>query len=227
MKKILSLSLALIMAMALVGCQDDEQTNGVYMGSYTGVVTNQFTEGSGEDTANVISIETDDGETVHFTVIDSTDFVGASTVELGDNVVIDCECYTDSDYHPILEIRLVHDWGITLTATDVTTAGLTIVCEQVDGEQQGELQTGSPYWLEIFKDNTWQVVPYLPLEYDVAWTAEAWSISLNDKTEWTVDWEWLYGELPSGSYRIGKSVMDFIETGSYEEQSYYAEFEIE
>ncbi len=118
-------------------------------------------------------------------------------------------------------------WGITLTAEDVSPTGLTIICEQVNGEQHGELQTGSLYWLEVFEDDTWQAVSYLPQEYDVAWTAEAWIVSLDDTTEWNVDWEWLYGELPSGTYRIGKFVMDWIEAGHYEEQMYYAEFEIE
>ena len=30
----------------------------------------------------------------------------------------------------------------------------------------------------------------------------------NAETEWEVNWSRLYGELPAGSYRISKSVMD-------------------
>ena len=42
-----------------------------------------------------------------------------------------------------------------------------------------------------------------------------------------MNWERLYGELPSGSYRIGKEVMDFRATGDYDTNDYYAYFEIE
>ena len=41
-----------------------------------------------------------------------------------------------------------------------------------------------------------------------------------------IDWEWLYGTLPVGEYRIVKSVMDFVEAGSFEEKEYFAEFAI-
>ena len=36
----------------------------------------------------------------------------------------------------------------------------------------------------------------------------------------------LYGELPSGSYRLGKSVMDFRDTGDYDQKGYYACFAV-
>lgn len=125
------------------------------------------------------------------------------------------------------EATTQEDWGITLTATDVTATGLTILCEQNGDEHKGELNTGSYYFLEIYENNDWEAVSYLPQEYDIAWTSEAWMIPENDIVEWVVEWEWLYGKLPTGEYRIGKCVMDFVETGNYEEQIYYATFEIE
>ena len=36
----------------------------------------------------------------------------------------------------------------------------------------------------------------------------------------------LYGELSPGSYRLGKSVMDFRGTGDYDQRDYYAAFVI-
>ena len=41
------------------------------------------------------------------------------------------------------------------------------------------------------------------------------------------NWEWLYGELPEGNYRIAKEIMDFRETGEYDTAIHYAEFRIE
>ena len=41
-----------------------------------------------------------------------------------------------------------------------------------------------------------------------------------------VDWEWLYGKLSAGEYRIGKEFMNFRGTGDFDEQVIYAEFSI-
>lgn len=117
-------------------------------------------------------------------------------------------------------------WGITLSAENVTPTGLTIVCTQSGGEATGELQTGSWYILEQMTDNGWTEAEWVPQEHDVAWTAEAWIIPKESSVEWEVDWEWLYGELSPGTYRIGKSVVDFRETGNYDTQNFYAEFAI-
>jgi len=124
--------------------------------------------------------------------------------------------------------ELVEDtWGITLSTKDITSMGLTLVCTQSGGEPTGELNTGSFYTIEKFEDGKWVKVEYAPQEYDIGWTSEAWIIPMNDTVEWSVNWEWLYGQLPEGKYRIGKEFMDFRETGDYDTQFCYAEFEVE
>ena len=55
---------------------------------------------------------------------------------------------------------------------------------------------------------------------------EAYLIPMNDVTEWKVEWGWLYGELPVGKYRIGKEIMDYRDTGDYDTEVIFAEFEI-
>jgi len=55
---------------------------------------------------------------------------------------------------------------------------------------------------------------------------EAWIIPMNDSVEWNVDWEWLYGQLSPGTYRIVKEIMNFRGTGDYDKAEYYAEFTI-
>lgn len=114
-------------------------------------------------------------------------------------------------------------WGITLSTKDETPTGLTIVCEQAGGEPTGELQTGSYYILEKLVDGEWTEVE---LKCEVAWTMEAWSIPKDSTVEWNVEWEWLYGELTTGNYRIGKSIMDFRGAGDYDSRMFYAEFAI-
>ena len=70
-------------------------------------------------------------------------------------------------------------WGVKLTAKNITPSGLTIVCTQQDGEPTGELQTGSYYGLEMLQDGEWVAVELLPMEYELAWTSEAWMIPNN------------------------------------------------
>ncbi len=119
-----------------------------------------------------------------------------------------------------------NSWGVTLEAENITASGLTIVCKQSGGEEVSELFTGSYYVLQRSEDSEWVDVEFLPQEYDVTWTSEAWIIDKKSETSWNVNWEWLYGNLPAGEYRIGKEIMNFRKTGDYDEEIIYAYFEI-
>ena len=128
---------------------------------------------------------------------------------------------------PPAEPSLEEDpWGIAFSVKDVTSTGCTLVCTQSGGTPTGELNTGTPYWLQVWKDGQWQAVEEVPSEYERIWTSEAWIITMDGITQWEVNWEWIYGSLPGGTYRIGKTVLDWREPGAYDEQVYYAQFEI-
>lgn len=113
--------------------------------------------------------------------------------------------------------------GIRFSVSNVTATGLTLICEQSGGKPTGTLQTGNVYWLEKEADGEWEAIN--PLQ-NLVWTDEALLIPMNGETEWTLNWSHIYGKLPAGTYRIGKRIMDFRGTGDYDEQAYYAEFEI-
>ena len=115
------------------------------------------------------------------------------------------------------------DWGITLSTQDETSTGIVILCTQEGGNPMGELQTGGWYILETLQDGVWKEAPCFA---QVAWTQEAWVIMSGSTAKWEVDWDWLYGELPTGIYRIGKRFMDFRDTGNYDSKMFYAEFAI-
>ena len=132
-----------------------------------------------------------------------------------------------SSYFPPEFAVFAEKWGVTLDVEDVTPTSLTLKCTQSGGRPTGELQTGTWYVLQTWtQEYGWSQVDYLPHEYEIAWTQEAWIIPMNDTCEWEVNWEWLYGELPEGKYRIGKEIMDFRDAGDYDSTIYYAEFEI-
>ena len=129
-----------------------------------------------------------------------------------------------SSYFPPEFMIFDEKWGVILTIENLTPSGATIKCTQSGGNPTGELQTGSWYILETWtKENGWQEAPYFA---EVAWTEEAWMIPMNETCEWKVDWERLYGAIPSGKYRIGKIITDFRGSGDFDTAVYYAEFEI-
>ena len=82
---------------------------------------------------------------------------------------------------------------------------------------------GCDYKLEKMVENEWQSVP--EIIDNVAWTAEAYMIKNGDVTEFEVDWNWLYGEMEAGTYRISKSIM-YTPPGSLETATYYVKFDI-
>ena len=130
-----------------------------------------------------------------------------------------------SSYFPPEFVIFEETWGITLTAENITSTGATIKCTQSGGEPTGELHTGSWFILEKWtQTNGWVEVPYV-VESDVAWTQEAWIISKDDTCEWVIDWEYLYGTLLEGKYRIGKEIVDFRATNDYDKAIYFVEFE--
>lgn len=126
-----------------------------------------------------------------------------------------------------VEDEVIDDtWGIQLTATNVTPTGMTLVCKQSGGEPTGELSTGSYLVLEESINEQWLPVEMTPSEYERAWTDEGWLIPMNDTVQWAFSWEWIYGELPEGNYRIGKEIFDFRSAGNYDKKIYYANFEV-
>ncbi len=116
-------------------------------------------------------------------------------------------------------------WGLSLYADAVTKTGATITFEQFGGNPTGDLQTGAWYKLETTVNDEWQEVE---AKVDNAvWNSIAYGIRKNDITELEVNWEFLYGELSPGYYRLSKKVMDFREAGEYDEEVYQVHFTIE
>lgn len=116
------------------------------------------------------------------------------------------------------------DWGITLTAQNVTSTGMTLICTQSGGIAAGSLETGADYTLEVSTDGKiWSAVE--PLSEPV-WDMMSRLIPREESVEWEINWEWLYGELGAGQYRICKTITLYGESGALKSQFYCAEFEI-
>lgn len=123
----------------------------------------------------------------------------------------------------------VSQWGAVLTAGNVTPTGMTLVLSRVEGCPTGALQTGTWYRLERQENGVWTELETLSLEGNVSWDSIAWLFPKpgQEGYEHDVNWEWLYGALPAGQYRMVKEVMDFRDTGDYDTAEFYTEFVIE
>lgn len=121
-------------------------------------------------------------------------------------------------------MNILPNWGIQLDAENVTSSGLTLVVTQAGTIPDGTLTTGQPYFIQKKENNNW--IPLEPLLEAWGWTTEAWIISMNDTARWDVSWEWLFGKLQSGQYRIGKDIYLETVSGNREQAVYYVEFEI-
>ena len=132
-----------------------------------------------------------------------------------------------SSYLPPEFMEFEENYGIKLSLENITATGATIKCEQSGGEATGELETGSWYIVERWTQiDGWKEVETVIDKRQVGWTSEAYMILEDSTSEWEVNWEWLYGELPAGKYRIGKQITDWRAPGDYDTVLYYAEFEL-
>ena len=136
-------------------------------------------------------------------------------------------CSSDNEAADTADNSVQYDWGITLKAENVTSSGLTLVCSQSGGENVAQLETGSFFVVQKKNKSKWKDVDYIVKEDEFGWTMEAWEIPKENTSKWDVNWEWLYGKLRSGDYRIGKKFTNFRGTGDFDNMIIYTDFSIE
>ncbi len=126
---------------------------------------------------------------------------------------------------PLIE-AYTDDWGIKLSAKNITPTRLTLLCEQEQGEPKGELASGFFYTLEKLENGHWtELKPLIPKE-EMAFNDEILQILPSQITEYNVDWTSFYGTLNPGHYRIGKQIMDVRSVDDFDEKMYYAAFDL-
>lgn len=119
----------------------------------------------------------------------------------------------------------IEELGLSLEVTECTETGATLVFRQSGGNPTGELTFGDAYGIQRNENGEWADVP-VAMAGNYAFHAIAYLIEPDQDREFQVDWEWLYGKLEPGEYRIWKEVDDFRKTGDYDVYEIYAYFEI-
>ena len=105
---------------------------------------------------------------------------------------------------PVPQVESVQRWGITAWCKNPSATGVEFVFEQTDPSIKGELLYGQAYTLEKWDGTQWVAVS--PIIENGAFTMEAILLQKNTATVLEIDWEWLYGEVNDGYYRITKTV---------------------
>ncbi len=109
------------------------------------------------------------------------------------------------------------DIGVSMDLSNITPSGATVHFYRYNTENAGELSYGELFILEKeIADSKWEAVPRI-IE-DAAFTDIAYVIPENDTSEIEINWEWLYGPLSPGTYRIRKTVLNSKDTGNTEHE---------
>ncbi len=115
---------------------------------------------------------------------------------------------------------------LVVETRNVTTEGLNIVFTLTDEQAEYELATGMEFALEKLSEQG----EYRPLELvcdeDVVWHLPAYLIEYGRECVADVKWEYLYGKLDSGKYRISKQVSLRDRVGNFHSHMIYGYFEI-
>lgn len=84
---------------------------------------------------------------------------------------------------------------------------------------------GEDFALEKKYKGGWYQVPVI-FEGNHGFNAIGYDLAPADRKEWTIGWEWLYGSLDAGNYRIVKEILDFRGSGDYDKHYLAAEFTV-
>lgn len=112
--------------------------------------------------------------------------------------------------------------GVSMTAREgtVSAKGLTLEFSNIT---DSECIYGEYYILEKKIGGNWFQVP-VAFEGEYGFDSIGYFLEPHGESEWTSDWEWLYGSLEPGEYRIVKDILDFRETGDHDKYFLAEEF---
>lgn len=106
---------------------------------------------------------------------------------------------------------------VSLVLQNFSSKGATFI---INNETDKPYTYGEDYSLQAFKNGTWETVPYSSAN----WGFEdiGYEVTKQSHTpKMTIDWVWLYGELPDGQYRLIKTIINENESNKI-----YGDFEL-
>ena len=89
--------------------------------------------------------------------------------------------------------------NVSIKISDISPGGATVVIKDTNAQPY---LYGSWYKIEKKDNGSWVEVDTV-IE-DFAFDLVGYMLDENGEVKFTIDWKWLYGELPSGNYRLVK-----------------------
>ena len=113
--------------------------------------------------------------------------------------------------------------GVTMEVTECSDTSVTV---RIVNDTDKDIRCGTVFCLEMQDEESgeWRELDEVIEHAD--FTLEAIMIQKDSPYEAVIDFEWRYGKLEPGRYRIVKTVMDVRETGDYTDYVFTAEFGI-
>lgn len=121
------------------------------------------------------------------------------------------------------EVNNYSDASMSILDDSISSMGLTLELNYY-GENQGT--TGAWYSIFIYEESNWNELSYT-INDNVIWPMIAYIVEKGQASQMSIDWEWLYGDLPTGRYLIVKQFMNRRGPGDYDEYYLACEFTIE
>ncbi|HZK33400.1 MAG TPA: immunoglobulin-like domain-containing protein [Tissierellaceae bacterium] len=114
--------------------------------------------------------------------------------------------------------------GISMNIKEgsVSSTKLTVIFDN-NSDKQG--MYSDDFLLESKIKGDWYQVPTIIDEY--GFHDIGYELPPSGNKELTIDWDWLYGSLDTGEYRIIKKILDFRDTGDHDEYYLAAQFTID
>lgn len=113
--------------------------------------------------------------------------------------------------------------GVMMEITEYSDTSVTI---RITNDTDKNILCGSDFCLEMQDEETSEWKKLDTVIDEAAFTLEAYTIQKDVPYEVVIDFEWLYGKLKPGKYRIVKTIMDFRRTADYTDYIFTAEFSI-
>ncbi len=113
--------------------------------------------------------------------------------------------------------------GVTMEIVEYSDTSVTV---RITNDTDKDIQCGSDFCLEMQDEKTGEWREPDEVIDNAAFTMEAYMIQKDSPYEAVIDFEWLYGKLEPGRYRIVKTITDFRGTGDYTNYAIMAEFSI-
>lgn len=94
---------------------------------------------------------------------------------------------------------------------------------EISNGTEKEIIYGEYYDIQVQSEGKWYSIQ---LPEGIAYNAIGYSVGPGETGVWQVNWEYAYGELPVGKYRMVKDAMDFRAPGDFDKYYLAVEFEI-